>query len=143
MLRDRGMKSVVHEKPISVRLPSSLKMWGSPNRQKAKALKYSTRSCVASVLDVEPRMLSRLLPPHAAHAAQRDAMGSRGVCNAYGAIWEHLSGHCASGPVEGKEIIKEVDVEGVYQRTPSKPGLNPAGGIESGFKICVKTRSTA
>jgi len=40
----RGMKSVVHEKPISVRLPSSLKMWGSPNRQKAKALKYSTRS---------------------------------------------------------------------------------------------------
>lgn len=46
MLGGRGMKSVVHEKPILVRLPSSENMCGRPNRQKAKALKYSTRSCV-------------------------------------------------------------------------------------------------
>lgn len=81
MLRDRGMKAVVHEKPISVRLPSSEKMWGSPNRQKAKTLKYSTRSCVASVLDVEPRMLASFY--HRTQRAQRNAIPwvVRGVCN--------------------------------------------------------------
>ena len=97
MLRDRGMKSVVHENPISVRLPSSEKMWGSPNRQKAKALKHSTRSCGGVGAGVEPRMLARLRPPHAAHAAPTRHHGYLEACATEGRChsWERarLSGH--------------------------------------------------
>ena len=39
-----GINLVCQAQPISVRLPSAEKMCGSPNRQKKKQLKSSTRS---------------------------------------------------------------------------------------------------
>ena len=123
MLRDRGMKSVVHENPISVRLPSSEKMWGSPNRQKAKALKHSTRSCGGVGAGVEPRMLARLRPPHAAHAAPTRHHGYLEACATEGRChsWERarLSGHC----VRRQSSVRRLSGEGVF----SGPALRRAG----------------
>ena len=119
MLRDRGMKSVVHENPISVRLPSSEKMWGSPNRQKAKALKHSTRSCGGVGAGVEPRMLARLRPPHAAHAAPTRHHGYLEACATEGRChsWERarLSGHVC----DDQSSVRRLSGEGVF----SGPGF--------------------